>query len=156
MDRHSHLRHLFSYDNWANREVIGALSSLSNAPQKAVRLMAHVIGTECVWFARLQGQPDPAVWPQWDLAQIAEQQKDIAQRIREYLASLAPDGLEVETQYTNTRGETWKNSVADILTHVAMHSAYHRGQIAMVLRDNGIAPPYTDYIQAVRTRQIRE
>ena len=40
--------------------------------------------------------------------------------------------------------------------HVTMHSAYHRGQIAMVLRDSGVAPPYTDYIQAVRAHHVEE
>jgi uncharacterized damage-inducible protein DinB len=32
-----------------------------------------------------------------------------------------------------------------------MHSQYHRGQIALVLRESGAEPAYTDYIQAVRT-----
>jgi uncharacterized damage-inducible protein DinB len=31
-----------------------------------------------------------------------------------------------------------------------MHSAYHRGQIAADMRAAGFAPPYTDFIHAVR------
>jgi uncharacterized damage-inducible protein DinB len=41
--------------------------------------------------------------------------------------------------------------VADVLTHVAMHGVYHRGQIAGAVRAANGTPAYTDYIQAVRT-----
>jgi len=45
--------------------------------------------------------------------------------------------------------------VGDILTHVLLHSAYHRGQIAVDLRAAGLTPAYTDYIHAVRQGKIR-
>ena len=42
----------------------------------------------------------------------------------------------------------------DILTHVTMHSAYHRGQIAADVRVAGFTPAYTDFIHAVRTGSL--
>jgi len=36
------------------------------------------------------------------------------------------------------------------LTHVIMHSAYHRGQIALEMRAAGMEPAHTDFIHAVR------
>jgi uncharacterized damage-inducible protein DinB len=42
--------------------------------------------------------------------------------------------------------------VEEILTHVTIHSAYHRGQIASDVRSAGLEPAYTDYIHAVRQR----
>ena len=42
------------------------------------------------------------------------------------------------------------NTVGEILTHVAMHGHYHRGQIARVMRAAGREPVYTDYIGFVR------
>jgi uncharacterized damage-inducible protein DinB len=41
-------------------------------------------------------------------------------------------------------------STRDILTHVAMHGTYHRGQIAAALRAADITPPNTDFITFVR------
>ena len=38
----------------------------------------------------------------------------------------------------------------DILAHVVLHSAYHRGQIAAAVRAGGGEPAYTDMIHAVR------
>jgi uncharacterized damage-inducible protein DinB len=52
--------------------------------------------------------------------------------------------------YKNTKGESWTNRRQDILMHVIMHSAYHRGQIATDIRGAGFAPPYTDFIHGVR------
>jgi uncharacterized damage-inducible protein DinB len=52
--------------------------------------------------------------------------------------------------YTNSKGELWTSTVEDILTHLVIHSAYHRGQIASDLRSAGREPAYTDYIHAVR------
>ena len=156
VDLHSYLKRLFAYDDWANREVLGSLQALPYAPHKAARLAAHIVAVEFVWLARLKGEPDPAVWPEWNLEHTANQQREIAPRLQDYLRSISANDLAHEMEYSNTKGERWKNSIADILMHTVMHSAYHRGQIAMVLRDTGVTPPYTDYIQAVRTHCLEE
>lgn len=54
----------------------------------------------------------------------------------------------------NSLGEDWTSTVGDILTHVAMHGAYHRAQIAAAIRESGRTPAYTDFIHAVRRRLI--
>jgi uncharacterized damage-inducible protein DinB len=56
--------------------------------------------------------------------------------------------------YNNSRGERWTSKIEDILQHVVMHSAYHRGQIAIDMRAAGLVPAYTDFIHAVRQSNI--
>ncbi len=58
--------------------------------------------------------------------------------------------LDQSVSYTNSQGEAWSSTVEEILTHITVHSAYHRGQIASDLRAAGMTPAYTDYIHAVR------
>ena len=61
------------------------------------------------------------------------------------------DGNFFETiSYKNSKGEPWSSTVLDILTHVIVHSAYHRGQIASHMRETGQTPAFTDFIHAVR------
>jgi uncharacterized damage-inducible protein DinB len=48
--------------------------------------------------------------------------------------------------YKNTRGESFENSVRDILFHINNHSTHHRAQIAARIREAGITPPTSDYI----------
>ncbi|MGH9369289.1 MAG: DinB family protein, partial [Thermoanaerobaculia bacterium] len=60
-----HLRRLFEYDDWANRETLRSLAAVSSAPPILVGRMAHILGAEWLWLARLRGEPKPmAVWPE--------------------------------------------------------------------------------------------
>jgi uncharacterized damage-inducible protein DinB len=67
-----------------------------------------------------------------------------------YLAGESAAVLEQRIHYTNSKGEPWDSLVRDVLTHVFLHSAYHRGQIAADLRQAGFVPAYTDFIHGVR------
>ena len=42
-----------------------------------------------------------------------------------------------------------------MLTHVVMHSAYHRGQIASHMRESGLTPAYTDFIHGIRQGLVK-
>ena len=67
-----------------------------------------------------------------------------------YLETLSPEDLGESVGYRNSLGEYWTSSVGDVLTHVAMHGAYHRAQIAAAVREVGGTPAYTDFIHAAR------
>jgi uncharacterized damage-inducible protein DinB len=69
----------------------------------------------------------------------------------EYLESVDDEDLEDGVAYRNTKGEFWTSTAGDILTHLVLHSSYHRGQIAAAIREAGGDPAYTDFIHAVRT-----
>ena len=53
----------------------------------------------------------------------------------------------------NIKGERWTYRLAEILAHVVNHGTYHRGQLAHLLRDSGMAAPSTDYLIFVQDRQ---
>lgn len=48
--------------------------------------------------------------------------------------------------YTNTEGKKFSISVLEIITHVINHGTYHRGQIALLMRQLELNPAVTDYI----------
>jgi uncharacterized damage-inducible protein DinB len=52
--------------------------------------------------------------------------------------------------YKNIKGEQHENSVVDIFNHVLLHSTYHRGQLATLVRQLGFTPVVTDYITYCR------
>jgi uncharacterized damage-inducible protein DinB len=142
---------LLEYDRWANAETLGSLRTAGTPPAKGLRWMAHIIGAECVWLTRLREEPPVLdVWPDLDLDGCAQRLEDLAAQWPAYLAGLQPEDLEDGVGYRNSKGEFWTSTVSDILTHVVVHSAYHRGQIASALRAAEQEPAYTDYIHAVR------
>jgi uncharacterized damage-inducible protein DinB len=113
--------------------------------------MAHIVGSGELWLARLRDEPPTlAVWPELDLDGCAAGIGRLAQRWPRYLAIVREEDLGEGVGYRNTRGEYWTSTVADILTHVAMHGAYHRAQIAAAVRESGGEPAATDFIHAAR------
>ena len=63
-----------------------------------------------------------------------------------FVESAEPGHLGDVVSYVNSKGEAWRSTVGDILTHVVLHSSYHRGQIAMLVRAAGGEPAITDLI----------
>jgi uncharacterized damage-inducible protein DinB len=55
-------------------------------------------------------------------------------------------------EYRNSAGVPFHTSVADMLAQAALHGSYHRGQIALLVRQGGGTPAVTDYIAFVRDR----
>jgi len=141
---------LLRYDAWANGASLASLQ-FGDPPPKALRWMAHLVGSGELWLARLRNEPPAmAVWPDLDRAQCASGVAHLAEQWPRYLETLRDDDLEESVGYRNTRGEDWTSTVADILTHVTMHGSYHRGQIAAAVRERRGEPAYTDFIHAVR------
>ena len=92
-----------------------------------------------------------AVWPDLGIDACAAELPELQGDWMRLLGALDDDGLHESVAYRNSKGEFWTSTIADILTHVALHASYHRGQIAAAVREAGGEPAYTDYVHAVRT-----
>lgn len=144
------LRRQFVYDEWANQEVLSALRT-RGGDERSLQLVAHILSAERLWLERIRQQPQSSpVWPKADLDQCEAQASELARLWRDYLKSIGDSDLSNAVSYKNSKGEPWTSTVGDILTHVVMHSAYHRGQIASHMRETGQTPAYTDFIHSVR------
>lgn len=150
MDLLQHYQRLVNYDEWANLEVIVALRGASAPPERALKWLAHIVAAEQLWLARILQRDSPLpVWPNLSIDRSEQEVRELARSWRGYLAA-GSVLLEQKVSYKNSKGEPWTSAVQDILTHVFMHSAYHRGQIAADMRQSGHAPAYTDFIHGIR------
>jgi len=151
MELLDHFRRHFTYDEWANREVLAGLRASAQSATRPLQLLAHILSAERLWLERLKQQPQTfPVWPDFTLDQCEQKITELAQLWREYLAQLSPTELSKKISYQNSKGEPYTSTVEDVVTHVALHSAYHRGQIASLMRAAGEQPAYTDFIHPVR------
>jgi uncharacterized damage-inducible protein DinB len=113
--------------------------------------MAHIVAAERLWLDRVKQQPQSTpVWPNDDLPQCEAHAAEVARLWHEHLDLITAGDVHLSVSYTNSQGETYTSAIEDILAHVVMHSAYHRGQIASDMRANGQTPASTDFIHAVR------
>ena len=150
-----YLREMFLFDDWANREALRSLQEMEHPPERARKVMAHIVAAELLWMARLQQAGHrTAVWPEFGLEDCDRQIAELRQTWEQYLAELADADLATEITYINSKGERYSNEVRDILMHVLMHGVYHRGQIAAAVRDRAGEPAYTDFIEAVRKGKL--
>ena len=146
-----YLNKLVEHLAWADE---GALSALRNAPgteSRGLTLYAHILGAEATWLARIAGRPsDVAIWPTLSLDEAATVAARNAAELRALIATLTADDLAAEVQYRNSAGKEFRSTLEDMLLHVALHGAYHRGQVALVIRGGGGEPIATDFIAFIR------
>ena len=146
-----YFQRLFRYDRWANREVLMALRTAKEPPAQVLRWLAHLAGAGHTWLARVSATTPPlAIWPELTVEQCDHFLTLLGDGWLGYLDALAPSELSLSVAYSNSRGEEFSTTIADILTQVLTHGSYHRGQIAAAMRACGETPASTDFIIAVR------
>ena len=151
-----YFRILYEYDSNMNAQVLDLLQKVNEVDARTRQVFAHLLVAKKVWITRLQGGNTTGliIWPamSWRDCEvlIAENQ----QAYLEYLQDTTDESLIAEVPYTNSTGAVFSTSARDILTHVLIHSGYHRGQIAAAIRRQGDEPINTDYITFVRAHPI--
>jgi len=110
------------------------------------RLMQHAD-----WANRRGLDPWPQnFWPELALAECATLVAENRLQYEKFFDGLAEADLEHTVKYRNSKGVEFHTPIKDLLTHVVLHGAYHRGQIAAAIRAAGREPVNTDFIAFVR------
>ena len=146
-----HFTRLYEHVELADVQVLESLRSARNLRTKDMELYAHILGAEHVWLSRLNGTtPRLAVWPTLTLNECETLARENVRAFSAVVSRLTPETLLEAITYRNSAGDQFTSTIEDILTHVALHGAYHRGQIAASLRAGGDTPNPTDYIAFTR------
>lgn len=143
---------LFEYDYWSNREALSSLGFANPVPETPLKIFGHVIGAQRVWLARIDGDVSaaPVPWPRLTLEDCKGAVDELHGRWTRLLGNVAPAQLTENVTYRNSKGVEFKTPLEDVLQHVIIHSAYHRGQVAVVQRQAGARPALTDYVVYIR------
>ena len=148
-------RRLFEYDYWANRQACASLTtppSGNGASERAVKLFGHILGAHRIWLARLEQQDLSKLQPipSLTLEQCREGMEELNGRWTAHLEKWTGEELPQDILYRNSKGNEFRTPLQDILMHMIMHSVYHRGQVAVAVREAGGKPAATDYAVWVR------
>ncbi|HXG63712.1 MAG TPA: DinB family protein [Blastocatellia bacterium] len=146
------IRRLSRYTQWATLRALAALENQNSATQNSLRPFAHLLIAEKVWLLRLHGQDTVGIdlSPELSLKECQALADENQSGYAAFLNALAEDKLDEEITYRNSKGIEFRTPVRDILLHVFFHGAYHRGQVARAIREDGGTPENTDYIGFVR------
>ena len=155
---------LYEYDRWANNRVLQAVSALT--PEQLTRdlggsfrsvrdTLVHIIGGECGWLTYWK-QPShspafladlwhrhhtlfsPDAFP--DLAAVRLKWAEVEKESADFVNSVTEEALEKMLPFRTTQ-----LSLAYLMQHLVNHSTYHRGQVAVMMRQLDAKPLPTDF-----------
>ncbi len=153
------LQNLIAYHRWAVTRTLESCAVLTSeeflrdlgGSFKSVRdTLAHALMADNAWQHRVRGQPFTRPMPEQlpaDLETLVSQWQ-VALRGWEALVT-ARDPREVII-YQTFDGQSFSSSFDEITLQVVNHGSYHRGQVALMLRQLGHAAVGTDLIAFTR------
>lgn len=145
------LRTLYGYQAWANNDLFEKLALLDPQAQAAelrttLRLISHHHVVAEIFAAHLGGtrhnhQSDNTVeTPALEALRASVAVTD--RWYQQYVLDVAPEQLDEAVAFTFTDGDKGTMTKHEMLLHVALHSAIHRGEVSRVLWQLSITPPW--------------
>ncbi len=148
----THFLKLIDYDRFANLEILKLIIE-ADRPEFPVKLMAHLLSAQQVWFKRCVGLPDVGrvLWPDWKANTFEKTINENHEAWAGFINELNPDAFNKVITYKTSRGDSYENQLSDILAHLINHGTHHRAQAGQQLKFAGVENlPLTDYIFYIR------
>ena len=141
-----YFQRLYEFNAWANQRIVKCLTDQNVSNEKMISLMGHIAAAEMLWLHRVKGLPKPDVklWSNYSHEELFAMLNKADKEWLDYINSTGD--FDRELNYTNYTGDPFVNNVESIMIHTVNHASYHRGQVAMLLRQNGFEPVNTDFI----------
>lgn len=161
MNNVNRYRRWFEYERDAHAKVLASFDALPAGAratpefQKAVGLFAHMMLARRLWlyrFGALSEGPTDFFPQNVGLDAVKQMAEEMHAVWADYFERLDEAELARVFEYNALDGPRYRNTIEDILTQLFGHSWYHRGQIAMLLRQAGGQPAVTDFVYWCRER----
>lgn len=140
----AYFQKLFEHEHWANLKVLESFMEARQTSDRTYEIVSHMAAAQKIWIERINGTTsDTKVWEIFEKDAL----KDLFDTNYAALQQLLlHDDFDRIVSYHNSRGEQHSSLVGDILTHMALHSSYHRGQVILLIKGQVEKLPATDYI----------
>jgi len=136
---------LFEYNLWANQKFGEILKGSAFKNPKILTFISHILNAQLIWIDRINRKASGTkVWTEYPIESAVDQLLESSQAWLEMLEN--ESDFDRMISYQNSLGASHSSVVFDIISHVANHGTHHRGQIALLLREENIAPPASDFI----------
>lgn len=146
-------REWFEHELDCNTKMLGMLGSVPEASradprfQQALQLAAHLAACRENWLVRMTGVGSMGDW--WPeppaLDSLAPRFAKVAEDWRSYLAGLDEANLAADFEFP-VGADRYRWSIEGQIVQLVGHAFYHRGQIALLVKELGGQPVDTDYL----------
>jgi uncharacterized damage-inducible protein DinB len=153
-------RTLMHYKRWATNGLNSVLAeNLERLPADerilVRRLLDHIQTVDEIFSHNLEARPHGHLAPRSvelpSFDALASKARATADWYADYADALLPEEVDEAIVFSFSNGEPANMTRGEMLLHVAMHAAGHRGQAALLLQKNGIQPwpdRLTDFLRA--------
>jgi len=161
-------RTLIHYKRWATNGLNGVIAeNLERMPADeqvlVLRLLDHIQAVDEIFSHNLEARPHDYRAPRSaelpSLDALASKARVTADWYADYADALEPEEVDEAITFSFSNGEPARMTRGEMLLHVAMHAAGHRGQVALLLQKNGIQPfpdRITDFLRAEGASAARQ
>lgn len=122
-----------------------------------LRVLDHINVVARIFQHHLQGTPHAFAAPRSDdvpdLQTVANGIKEIDNWYVSYVSNAQEQSLQQPVDFTFTDGSPARMTRGEMLLHVCMHAAGHRGNVGILLQKSGLQPNkdrVTDFVEAAR------
>ncbi|WP_374351030.1 DinB family protein [Chitinimonas sp.] len=161
----NHFLYLADYQHWANDQLFAALDKLSDEARKRDEGMFyksihgtlnHLLAANLIWLGRFKQEPadyrfDQILFEDWRELKLAT--KQTVRQSQHFIEAQPAEFFDGELRFKNASGKEQTHWVHDILTHLALRLAHHRGQVAGVAARLGAPVVEMDYLEYRRDMQ---
>lgn len=135
----------FEFDFHATKTLIEVIEKQEeNVSPFVLKSISHIINVHHIWNARLLGKkPESGIW---DILPVHFLLQLHRQNYRETIDYLEKFELGEKVKYHSSEGIRFDKIDLDILYHMLSHANYHRAQIIMDLKQNGLEYPSMNFI----------
>ncbi len=143
---------LLRYNDWANSRILITLEESEVNDSDILQLYSHTLSAQIIWLNRIKDIPVSPfpVWETYNLRELRSMTEESSRNWMSFVQAHPNQTFEEMINYQSTEGKKYENTLRQIIAHVVNHSTYHRGQLAIRLKEKGIQPPSTDYIVFAR------
>ncbi|GKS77364.1 DinB family protein [Acidovorax sp. SUPP950] len=148
------LRTLFNYRAWANAELLKKMENFdidlhAQDREAALRLVNHTYVVDKIFAAHLMGTghefttDNTADTPPLRDLRAALTASD--EWYQNFLETVTPEQLSESVSFVFTDGDRGCMSREEMLTHLIIHSGYHRGEVGRILSRLSLSLPWDTF-----------
>ena len=139
----------FHFNQWANEKLLDFIEENDLKNDRINPIFSHLTLAQVIWCDRLNNKPTPVEineWASWPWEEIDEKNRKTNQVLIDFVDQHNDDDFEEIMDFVNTTGTEQSRSVRHIITQVIHYTTFHRGEIAIVIHENNITAPSTDFL----------
>lgn len=147
----AYFKQLFEYDRWASRLLMEKFEKQFPQNPRIYELFSHLLSAQRIWLDRILGIPQSVERFQDRLPdEMKEDLENYHAEWMQFIDQLQTPDFDRMVSYVHPNGTAYSERLVDIMAHVVNHGTHHRGNLVILMKEEGFVAPTLDLIFYIR------